>query len=553
MTGSATEDTAGGTADGGAAACSSFTVAADGSYAARLNSLPGSGAWFPERWTLGGPEPYAVPLPVGQPEEPDSQVLPLADGRVLIARRAARKHTFTLLYPSGPDTGELHLGILEAERVALLPPAPCGRRAYALTVAEDERSSTVWLVAGSASGAPERVATVGGRCSGGAWLDHEGRLLAVDRRGGDGGLPDGPPTKTVVVDLGRDGETSPLLQITDDSNDRLLFADPDSGLLLVRSDAPGEDRLGWGVVGSHRPVRFPDVLHPAQSRLTPFAVQPRQTLLPENCAVALRVDAAHGTWLAVWRPGLRELRHIAAPPGWLTGNGLWTEDGELRVPCSTAHTPCGLARLRVPLPDAGGAGGAGSPRGAGGASGAGGAGGGSRERGGGRSGAAPRAGIPGARTPEPPGGGQGGAPPPPPVGSTPPGGTPASPAAPPPPSSPPPSPPSPPSSGGTGTGTGTGTGPDAGPGTGPDAGPGTSTGTGTGAEAHGPVGTDITSVQHHGHAARTTAVGAAARDAGPPSGAGGFTAGSAVSFGPLTGPGSKPVPLQQAPLTTGTA
>ncbi|NGO72586.1 hypothetical protein, partial [Streptomyces boncukensis] len=338
-----------------------FTVAADGSYAARLCARPGSADWFPERWTLGGPEPYAVPLPGERPETADSQVLPLADGRVLIARRTGEQYAPALLYPSGPDTGELPLGAVAVERLTLLPPAPCGRRAYGLAPGADGRSTGVWLLAGGGSGAPERVAEIAGHCAGGAWLDREGRLLAVDRTpyaeppGGEPPGAAGPPgspeagarragaavTKTVVADLARGGEVSPLLQITEDSNDRLLRADPDSGLLLVRSDAPGEDRLGWGVLGSHRPVRFPEVLHPAHARLTPFAVQPRQMLLPESCAVALRVDAAQGTWLAVWRPGLRELRHIAAPPGWLTGNGLWTADGELRVPYATSHTPCG--------------------------------------------------------------------------------------------------------------------------------------------------------------------------------------------------------------------
>lgn len=339
----------------------SFTVAADGSYAARLSTHPASGVWFPERWTLTGPEPYAVPLPVEQPEDAGSQVLPLADGRVLIARRAGTGWRLSLLYPSlnpsrdperpsgrsGPDTGEVPLGSVECRLLRLLPPAPCGFRAFALVPDEDERSATVWLVAGSASGVPQPVARVRGRCSGGCWLDREGRLLALDRAGADGG-----PVKTVVVDLGAGGEVSPLLQIGEDSNDRLLMADPDSGLLLVRSDAPGGDRLGWGVLGSHRPVRFPEALRPAATRLTPIAVQPGQTLLPERCAVAFRVDApGEHTWLAVWRPGLRELRHVAGPPGWLTGKALWTADGELQVPCSTAHTACSLARMRAPLPD----------------------------------------------------------------------------------------------------------------------------------------------------------------------------------------------------------
>lgn len=97
----------------------------------------------------------------------------------------------------------------------------------------------MWLVAGGASG-PERVAEVPGRCSGGVWLDGTGRLLALDRELGG-------RTKTVTVDLER-AVVSPLLQIADDSDDRLLLADPDSGLLLISSDAPspGQERLGWG-------------------------------------------------------------------------------------------------------------------------------------------------------------------------------------------------------------------------------------------------------------------------------------------------------------------
>ncbi|MGW8376398.1 hypothetical protein [Streptomyces sp. ODS28] len=352
------------------AAHSAFSVAADGSYAARLAETRGEGSpgRFPERWTLDGPEPYAVPLPAAQPEEEDSRLLALADGRVLIARRTPQRYALALLYPTGPGTGELPLGAVESESLTLLPPAPCGRRAYALAPAPRTGShpvTGVWLVAGSGSGRPEPVATVPGECEGGAWLDREGRMLALDRTDPDSGL-----TRTVVVDLARGGEISPLLQIGEASNDRLLLAEPDSGLLLVRSDAPGSERLGWGVLGSHRPVRFPEALSPAGARLTPFAVQPRQILVPESCAVALWDESASaadsgtgagtgegsdssgasGTvpWLALWRPASRTLRHIAAPDGWLGGHGLITADGELRLPYVTPHTVCGLARMRVP-------------------------------------------------------------------------------------------------------------------------------------------------------------------------------------------------------------
>ncbi|HWM39156.1 MAG TPA: hypothetical protein VNS49_18785 [Streptomyces sp.] len=332
------------TADSRTARHSTFTIAADGAYAARLNAS-GEGGWYPERWTLDGPEPYAVPLPGNRPEEADSQVLPLADGRVLIARRDAGQHQLALLYPTGPSTGELCLGAVESERLTLLPPAPCGRRAYALT--PGDHTTGVWLVSGSSDGSPQLVAEVPGHCTGGAWLDREGRLLAVDRTdtGGTG------RTKTVAVDLARHGEVSPLLQITDESDDRLLLADIDSGLLIVRSNAPGEVRLGWGVLGSHRPIRFPESLHPEGALLTPFAVQPGQMLLPESCAVALHGQTtgarAGGAWLGVWRPMQRELRRFRAPGGWLPGKGVWTREGELRLPCATAHAPCGLARLRM--------------------------------------------------------------------------------------------------------------------------------------------------------------------------------------------------------------
>nr|WP_246102685.1 hypothetical protein [Streptomyces piniterrae] len=329
-----------------------MTIAADGSYAARLTrDDEDAESWFPERWTVGGPEPYAVPLPGRQPEEPDSELLPLADGRVLILRRVADHFALSLLYPTGPGTGELPLGTVPAPELTLLPPAPGGMLGYAL--ARGARSTALWLVHGGPHG-PERIATVPGRCTGGAWLDRGGRLLALDRE------LDGR-TKTVVVDLERDAETSPLLQITEESNDRLLLADPDSGLLIVRSDAPGHDRLGWGVLGSSRPVRFPECLRPADATdtagtagptdtvVTPFAVQPGQMLMPESCAVAFRIDTASGTWLGVWRPSERRLRQLPVPAGWLAGAGLWTAGGELLLPYATEAEPCGVARVAVPV------------------------------------------------------------------------------------------------------------------------------------------------------------------------------------------------------------
>ncbi|MDT9697930.1 hypothetical protein [Streptomyces sp. P17] len=322
-------------------------ITADGAYAARL-ALDGD-CWFPERWTLDGPEPYAVPLPGNQPEEPGTEVQPMSDGRVLIRRPTDGRHVFTLLYPTGPGTGELLIGAVECpepgSRLRLLPPAPCGRKAYALAVGR--HTSTVWLVAGGAFG-PEHVAEIPGRCSGGVWLDRTGRMLVLDREVGG-------RTKAVVVDLERAGEVSPLLQIAADSDDRLLLADPDSGLLLIGSDAPEpgqRPRLGWGVLGSTLPVRFPECLRVPDCTVTPFAIQPGQVLMPESCGVALRVHGPLGSWLGVWRPAERQMRHLPAPEGWLAGAGLWTREGELQLPYATGEVPCGVDRL-APMTPAG--------------------------------------------------------------------------------------------------------------------------------------------------------------------------------------------------------
>ncbi|WP_327666859.1 hypothetical protein OHN37_13930 [Streptomyces sp. NBC_00485] len=349
---------------------SGCTITADGAYAARL-ALDGD-SWFPERWTLDGPEPYAVSLPGNQPEEPGTEVQPMGDGRVLIRRPMDGRHVFSLLYPTGPGTGDVLIGAVECPdedtRLRLLPPAPGGEQAYALAVGR--HTSTVWLVAGGAFG-PEHVAEVPGRCSGGVWLDHAGRMLALDREIGG-------RTKAVVVDLERAGEVSPLLQIAEASDDRLLLADPDSGLLLIRSDAPspGEDRLGWGVLGSTLPVRFPECLRLPDCAVTPFAIQPGQVLMPESCGVALRVDGPVGSWVGLWRPDRRRLHHLPAPEGWLAGAGLWTRDGVLQLPYATVEMPCGVARMMAPpgetgesgeMGESGDAGGSGGARGSGGA------------------------------------------------------------------------------------------------------------------------------------------------------------------------------------------
>jgi hypothetical protein len=344
----------GGTREDGGAGTGTDEAGAQEDGGAGGDEGGGVRGWFPERWTLGGPEPYAVPLPGARPEEPGTQVVPLPDGRVLIRRPAGDRHDLALLYPTGPGTGELPIGSLSGDAVTLLPPSPLAGTAFALVhegggaegnagndADAGDGLTTVWQVYGAGAGGPVPVLRMAGHCTGGVWLDRTGRLLAVDRR------LDGR-TKAVAVDLHL-GEASPLLEITEDSDDRLVLAEPDSGLLLLRSDATGEARLGWGVLGSRRPVRFPDALQVPGVQLTPVAAQPGQILQPESAVVALRAEVPGGAEsLALWRPGERRPHWRASPPGWLGAAGFWGADDLLRLPCSVPQWPCRLAAYEAP-------------------------------------------------------------------------------------------------------------------------------------------------------------------------------------------------------------
>ncbi|WP_329369874.1 hypothetical protein OG896_28415 [Streptomyces sp. NBC_00669] len=410
-----------------------FTISADGAYAACLAeaTVPseegeGGGGWYVERWSLDGPEPYAVALPATQPEEPGTQVLPLPDGRVLVRREVGAAnggangggngawngggiagraavgaesgagaeggaedrtgngvggsggnggadeepsatgvgpdsgsgagvaagpgtpatvcHDLSLLYPSGTGTGAQRIGALAGSDVRLLPPAPFG--AFATCYDAGGGVTSLWQLCdagGGSGGGPVHLVTVPGRCTGGAWLDRAGRLLALDRE------MDGR-TKAVVVDL-HAGQVSPLLQLTEDSDDRLLLAEPDSGLMIVRSDATGEARLGWGVLGSRHPVRFPDTLRVAGALLSPVAAQPGQILTPEACVVAFRSAVpGGGSSLALWRPGERRLHWRPAPADWLGPAARWLPRSPLHLPTPTALHPYDPPPVAAPAP-----------------------------------------------------------------------------------------------------------------------------------------------------------------------------------------------------------
>ncbi|MFD0347187.1 alpha/beta hydrolase family protein [Kitasatospora aburaviensis] len=238
----------------------SFTFAADGSHAACLASAA-DGGWYAESWRLpatGPAVPTALALPGNRSEHLRSQLVALPDGSVLVGRHDGERHELVKLTaaPPGaePATREIPLATFRRPGLRLLPlpsDAPAGPGApVAVALGSDTRpATTVWLVHGDGR-EPRQVAEVPGLHGGGVWLDRTGALLALDR------VADGI-VRSVVLDL-RSGAVTPLLEIGERSNDRLALFDPDSRFAMVRSDAPGSDRLGWGVLGGGEPLRFPN-------------------------------------------------------------------------------------------------------------------------------------------------------------------------------------------------------------------------------------------------------------------------------------------------------
>ncbi|MGW2396298.1 alpha/beta hydrolase family protein [Kitasatospora sp. NPDC001664] len=324
----------------------SFTFALDGSHAACL-AAGADGGWYTEGWRLPGTGPAvptALPLPGGRSESLHSQLIALPDGRVLVCRHDADRHALLLLTPgpAGQPVTETELATLRRPGLRLLP-MPGGTAdgrlpgaPVAVALGTDTRpATTVWLV--PADGTPPiEVAELPGLHGGGVWLDRTGRLLALDRV--QGGL-----VRTVVLDLEL-GQVTPLLEIGERSNDRLALYDPDTRFAMVRSDAPGTDRLGWGELGGRQPLRFPESLHLPGLFLRPIALDTEAG--PDGRRVVLQIDHGTTSALTLWQPELNRLTPLPVPPGRLGAVGHWSAAG-LRMPYSAPDHPAALTTMDV--------------------------------------------------------------------------------------------------------------------------------------------------------------------------------------------------------------
>ncbi len=310
----------------------SFRFSAHGTHVAWLARF-GSGPTRVESRTLDDPlNPTGRQvLPTVSSGPPPIQPLPLADGRVLLLRSQAGVHRLSMLCPGAPEQvlGEYRLAGLR------LLPFP-GRDALAVAISTRvDGLAEIWPVTGSGL-ATRPTLGLPGLLAGGCWLDTTGRLLVVNQA-------TGTLVRAVVVDL----RTETMRPLPESAHGplRILLAAPTSGLLL--SALTGPDRapmLGWSTVDDPADVRTPGSL----AGLSPTRVSPLATDHTGR-RVALRIEDAVRSRLAVFTPKEDRLTEIPVPPGCLGGVAEWS-GRTLWVPFSAPTTPTRLVELRPGQP-----------------------------------------------------------------------------------------------------------------------------------------------------------------------------------------------------------
>jgi dipeptidyl aminopeptidase/acylaminoacyl peptidase len=313
-----------------------FRFSPDGMTAACVAD-DGQGGRYVEAWSFTGPSARWWPLPQADGVTPHTQPIPLNDGRIILWRERAGDSYEITFEITLLDRCERVVGaIRNDELVALRLLAGPGRDPLAIGITVDTRGrSTIWGVVGDPPRL-ERLVEIPCLLMGGVWLDRAGRLLSVDRAEGGG------PAKAVAVDL-QDGSWSPLLTVSQTSNDRLLACAPESGLVVVSTDALGGERLGWAKLGADQPVRFPETLHRPHHTTLPL------TFDPHGQRVLLQLDEGVRSRLAVYTPATDHRRTIPIPAGCVYQTACWTGD-LVRFPFSTPSQPPAIATVHVDDP-----------------------------------------------------------------------------------------------------------------------------------------------------------------------------------------------------------
>ncbi|MGH3787841.1 MAG: alpha/beta hydrolase family protein [Pseudonocardiaceae bacterium] len=286
-----------------------------------------------ERWTLDADELRCQTIP-DVPVDRATHALPLDDGRMLLFQRsktpASDQHEFAVLDIETSSFSLSKLGEVTAPLGGYLLPSPnSDQLGFAITLGVGQ--STIWRLP-----APprrrEQLMRLPGSLTGGVWLDGAAGVLGVNHTN------ENSSSSGIAVFLSQ-GSWKRIWSMADSSNDQILLYSPRSKLVIVSSNASGQQRLGWALRGEPT-VHFREALHRRG--------YPRAALTLDDRGEKLLIHEVTGatSQLLVYTPADDRLEALAGPPGRMSPPASWTGDFvrfRFSTPC---HTPA-LATVRL--------------------------------------------------------------------------------------------------------------------------------------------------------------------------------------------------------------
>jgi pimeloyl-ACP methyl ester carboxylesterase len=311
-----------------------FTFSPNGRYGVCLRTTDEDLAL--EHWTLASTQACAQTISDIVVDR-ETHALPLDDGRILLLQRDARsiseRCTLTLLRPQADRLWRHQLGEIPALLGGYLLPSPGSAHLGFVITCDELEQSTIWRLSTS----PPQISAimrVPGVLSGGVWLDGNGDVLAANltcRSSRSSGI---------LVSCSQQSWRR-IWSISETSDDRIVHYSPHSKVLVVTTNATGEERLGWGRLDEETvTVRFPEALH------RPGYVRKALALDDRGKRLLVHEVAGSVSRLFVYTPSDNRLEPLIGPPGIIWPPASWAGD-VIRLRFSDPSQPPTLATVQL--------------------------------------------------------------------------------------------------------------------------------------------------------------------------------------------------------------